>query len=77
MPYETLRELPRQVRDNLPKHAKEIYQAAYNSAWEAYDKPSERRGDDSRKETARKVAWSAVKKKYEKNEKGRWVARKL
>jgi cation transport regulator len=48
MPYNSLAELPGQVRDNLPKHAQEIYQAAYNSAWEEYDKPSERRGDDSR-----------------------------
>lgn len=75
MPYERLSDLPKQVRDNLPKHAQEIYQSAYNSAWDEYDEPSERRGDDSREETAHKVAWSAVKKKYEKNDNGDWVSK--
>jgi cation transport regulator len=73
MPYNRLEELPDGVKDNLPKHAQEIYRAAFNSAWEQYDKPSERRGDDTREETAHKVAWSAVKEKYEKNDNGRWV----
>ncbi len=76
MPYKNLSDLPEQVRDNLPKHAQEIFQAAYNSAWDQYDKPSERRGDASREETASKVAWAAVKKKYEKSENGRWVKKK-
>jgi len=74
MPYENVSDLPKQVRDNLPKHAQEIYKSAYNSAWDQYDKPSERRGDDSREETAHKVAWAAVKDKYEKDDdNGRWV----
>lgn len=74
MPYKNLSDLPKQVRDNLPKHGQEIYQAAYNSAWDEYDEPSERRGEASREETAHKVAWAAVKDKYEKDEdNGRWV----
>jgi cation transport regulator len=72
MPYETITDLPEQVRDNLPKHAQEIYKEAYNSAWDDYADPSERRGDASREETAHRVAWSAVKEKYEKQN-GRWV----
>jgi cation transport regulator len=76
MPYKNLTDLPRQVKDNLPKHAQEIYQAAYNNAWDQYDKPSERRDDDTREETASKVAWSAVKNKYEKNDDDRWVQKK-
>ena len=72
MPYETLTDLPDSVRDNLPKHAQEIYQAAFNSAWEQYDKPEERRDDASREETAHKVAWSAVKQEYEKRD-DEWV----
>ncbi|MDQ4075056.1 MAG: putative cation transport regulator ChaB [Chloroflexota bacterium] len=73
MPYDKLSDLPESVRDNLPKHAQEIYQAAFNSAWEQYDKPEERRGDASREETAHKVAWSAVKQEYEKDEEtGEW-----
>ncbi|MCX6049384.1 MAG: ChaB family protein [Chloroflexi bacterium] len=74
MPYQQVSELPDSVKDNLPKHAQEIYQAAYNSAWEQYDKPEERRGDASREETAHRVAWAAVKEKYEKRG-DQWVAK--
>lgn len=64
MPYDKLNELPKQVED-LPKHAKEIWMEAYNSAHEQY-------GEDK---TAAKVAWSAVKNEYHKNkETGEWVA---
>ncbi len=74
MPYDKLAELPDSVKDNLPKHAQEIYQAAFNSAWQQYDKPEERRGDASREETAHRVAWAAVKEKYEKQG-DKWVAK--
>jgi cation transport regulator len=74
MPYQKLEDLPESVRDNLPKHAQEIYQAAFNSAWEQYDRPEERRGGRSREETAHAVAWSAVEQKYRKDERrGKWV----
>ena len=64
MPYEKLGDLPDSVRDKLPKHAQEIYRAAYNSAEEQY-------GEEDR---AHRVAWSAVKNKYEKDEEsGEWV----
>jgi len=73
MPYKNLSDLPDSVTDNLPKHAQEIYQAAYNSAWDQYDKPSERRGDSTREETAHSVAWAAVKRDYEKDDaSGKW-----
>lgn len=73
MPYKTKSELPENVRNVLPTHAQEIYREAYNSAWEQYDRAEERRGDSSREETAHRVAWSAVKNKYEKDEKtGKW-----
>jgi cation transport regulator len=73
MPYKKIADLPDSVRDNLPEHAQEIYRAAFNSAWDEYDEPGERRGGASREETAHKVAWAAVKKDYEKDEKtGKW-----
>jgi cation transport regulator len=72
MPYKKVSELPESVRDNLPMHAQEIYKEAFNSAWDQYDEPEERRGDASREETAHRVAWSAVKKQYEKSN-GKWV----
>ncbi len=74
MPYDKITELPDSVRDNLPKHAQEIYKEAFNSAWDQYDDPDERRGDASQEETAHKVAWSAVKQKYEKDG-DRWKAK--
>jgi cation transport regulator len=73
MPYHKVKELPDPVRGNLPRHAQEIYQAAYNNAWDEYKDPEDREGDASRDETARKVAWAAVKKSYKKNDEGNWV----
>jgi cation transport regulator len=72
MPYQNLADLPDSVRDNLPKHAQEIYKEAYNSAWEEYTDPSSRRDGASREEVAHRVAWAAVKKKYEKDDQGDW-----
>jgi len=67
MPYQQVSDLPDSVRDNLPKHAQEIYRAAFNSAWEQYEKPEERRSGRSREETAHAVAWNAVEQKYRKD----------
>ncbi|WP_417449357.1 ChaB family protein [Kordiimonas sp.] len=71
MPYKSTDELPDGVTDNLPRHAQEIYKEAFNSAWDNYKDAEDRRGDDSREEVSHKVAWSAVKEKYEKNN-GNW-----
>jgi cation transport regulator len=69
MPYKSIADLPDSVRDNLPKHAQEIYQEAFNSAFDEYKD----RGAEAREVTAHKVAWSAVKQKYRKDEKtGKW-----
>jgi cation transport regulator len=77
MPYKSISDLPESVRDNLPKQAQEIYRAAFNNAWEEYKDPEDRRGNASREETAHKVAWAAVKDKYEKGENnGKWRAKK-
>ena len=64
MPYKKLTDLPDNVTDHLPKHAQEIYRAAYNSTEEQYDEEDRRH----------RVAWAAVKDKYEKDEdSGEWV----
>jgi cation transport regulator len=65
MPYEQITQLPDNVKNNLPKHAQEIYKEAFNSAEEQY-------GEESR---AHRVAWSAVESKYEKNAQGDWVSK--
>lgn len=72
MPYSKLGELPEQVKDNLPKHAQEIYKEAFNSAWDQYKDEDDRRGDEGREEVSHKVAWSAVKNSYEKSSDGSW-----
>lgn len=68
MPYQSIKDLPDSVREHLPEHAQEIFRAAFNSAWDEYHQ------DESR---AMRVAWAAVKDKYEKDEKsGMWKAKK-
>lgn len=62
MPYKQLNDLPDSVKNNLPKHAQEIFQAAFNNAEKEY-------GEE---EQAFRVAWSAVKRDYEKGEDGHW-----
>lgn len=76
MPYDSIRELPDSVRGNLPKHAQEIYMEAFNSAWDQYADPEDRRDGNSREETAHKIAWSAVKQDYEKGNDGKWHPKK-
>lgn len=72
MPYSKKSELPDSVRNNLPEHAQEIYKEAFNNAWDQYSDPGDRKGDSSREETAHRVAWAAVKEKYEKKS-GKWT----
>lgn len=72
MPYKTIAELPENVASVLPKHAQNIYKEAFNSAWEEYKKPSDRRDDASREEVSNRVAWSAVKHSYHKGDEDRW-----
>jgi cation transport regulator len=60
MPYKQITQLPDSVKNNIPKHAQEIYKEAFNSAEERY-------GEEDR---ALRVAWSAVEQKYEKNQNG-------
>lgn len=64
MPYKTNEDLPKNVLDSLPQeHARNLFRKAFNSAYEQYET----------EEQAFKVAWAAVKKEYEKNEKGKWI----
>ena len=69
MPYATLQDLPPAVR-RLPLHAQEIFRAAFNAAWQSYG----RGGPGDPEETAFRVAWAAVKKRYRKS-RGVWVER--
>ncbi|HSA59153.1 MAG TPA: ChaB family protein [bacterium] len=67
MPYSTIDGLPERVRRALPEHAQEIYLAAFNNAWGQYADRADR------DQVAHRVAWTAVKKIYEKGPGGAWV----
>lgn len=64
MPYRTNTELPESVKGHLPPHAQDIYRSAFNHAWHEC-RSSACRQAMQREETARKVAWAAVKRRYE------------
>ncbi len=77
MPYKTNSELPDSVQKHLPKHAQDIYREAYNNAHKEYSDPQKRRHkDESIEEISHKVAWSAVKEKYEKGADNNWHQKK-
>jgi cation transport regulator len=62
MPYQMNADLPASVQNHLPEHAQDIYRQAFNSAWLQYGDLELKR----REEVAHRVAWSAVKKRYQK-----------
>lgn len=72
MPYNKREELPDSVREHLPAHAQDIYKEAFNSAWDEYKDPDSRKQGGDREEVAHRVAWNAVKQKYEKGSDGNW-----
>jgi cation transport regulator len=74
MPYATNHDLPDSVKNHLPPHAQDIYREAFNHAYAEYHAhPEKKRSpEDSVEEIAHRVAWSAVKNKYEKGEDGYW-----
>jgi len=63
MPY-NMNNPPKQI-EGLPKHAKEIWIAAFNSAYGQYKEDGK----------VSATAWAAVKKKYEQDREGKWVAK--
>ncbi len=70
MPYHTIDDLPEPVKNHLPKGAQEIYLKAFNSAWHTYHNSADIEA------ICAKVAWTAVKKEYEKGADGNWHAKK-
>jgi cation transport regulator len=66
MPYDSIKELPDSVTAHLPTEAQKIYKEAFNHAWTEYASRSDRES------VAHKVAWSAVKKQFKKEDE-RWV----
>jgi cation transport regulator len=69
MPYATNDQLPPSVSSHLPRAALDIYREAFNHAWQTYG------SEPRREEIAHRVAWAAVKHRYEKGKDGNWHAR--
>jgi cation transport regulator len=66
MPYDKNSELPDNVRV-LPAHAQDIYREAFNNAYEQH------KDEPDREPRSHAIAWSAVERKYHKNDQGEWV----
>jgi cation transport regulator len=68
MPYSTNEDLPERVRKLLPRHAQDIYRAAFNSAYAHYGAGHEA--------IAHRIAWTAVKREYAHLSAAIWVERR-
>lgn len=60
MPYFDNADLPPSVRAHLPEHAQDMFREAFNHAF------AEHQGDPRQEEAAFRIAWAAVKRRYEK-----------
>lgn len=67
MPYATNADLPAVIRQALPRHAQEIFRAAFNEAFERYGPGNEDR--------IRHLAWTAVRREYMHHGARIWVPR--
>lgn len=76
MPYHNITDLPDGVQHVLPTHAQVIYKEAFNHAYEEYKDPQNRRGHADREAVSHKVAWAAVKRKYQKGDDDKWHPKK-
>ncbi len=57
VPYASNDDLPPSVREHLPPHAQDIFREAFNNAFQRHG---------SNEATAFRIAWGAVKRRYEK-----------
>lgn len=65
MSYESIENLPNDVKEKLPQGAQNIFYAAYNSA----------SSDGLSDSAAREVAWNSIKTSYEEGPDGKWQPR--
>lgn len=62
MAYNKIEELPQDIQDKLPQHAKQIFVTAFNAA----------QSDGMSEEGATNVAWNSVRNEYEQGKDGVW-----
>ena len=68
MPYRSNADLPAPLQRILPPHAQDIYREAFNHAFAAHP------GDPRQEEASHRIAWAAVKRRYEKAG-DRWITK--
>jgi cation transport regulator len=71
-PYRETEELPKSLRDELPELAQRMYLAVYQRVWETTAMGGET-SEDELAETAHQAALLQVERRFEKDERGRWV----
>lgn len=70
--YNTVTDLPRAIRDELPEHAQEIYRAAYNLAVEEHRASNPDPDEDELHGMADQAAWMRVQMEYDRDDSGAW-----
>ena len=67
--YDSIQDLPFVCRLNLPEPALQVYRDAFNRAWRHAD------NGQSRFREAQQEAWGEVRRRFERDESGRWRRR--
>ena len=67
--YASIHDLPFVCRLNLPEPALQVYRNAFNRAWRLA------RAGKTRFRVAQHVAWTAVRRQFERDAHGRWRRR--
>ena len=75
--YDTIEELPEEIRRHLPLEAQRIYLDAYNQAWEEHDRLRQHRQESLSPESlAEEIAWAAVQTRFYRGDNGSWHRRR-
>ena len=69
--YQTLADLPRSLKDELPDMAQRTYLSTYQRVWEKC-RMGGMESEDELARTAHEAATLAVRAQFEKDEQGRW-----
>lgn len=71
-PYQTIKELPKNVKNSMSVELQRIWMRVFNNAWKTY-----KTYDDSLRETISiKTAWKVIRQIARKNKEGLWVRKK-
>ena len=66
MSYESIADLPKHIRRDMPEEAQELYKKVFNRSWNNYD--DDKGGDLGREGVAVRDAMNAVRQEFEQDE---------